>query len=105
MEKLPHLLNKSGILGLNLLSFSGVMYSLINQLYCKSFSCVLAVWVWALLHALLHSSIDKSCCKSFFYALNLDSEESVELANIKLYTSDNVFIFNPRQTEPSSFAA
>jgi len=43
----PHLLQRSGICILNLLSFSGVMYTLISQLNCSIFRRVLPVCVWA----------------------------------------------------------
>jgi len=84
----PHLLQRSGTCILNLLSFSGVMYTLISQLNCSSFRRVLPVCVWANLHALLHCSTVNSSCKSDLHALSLAAEDSGEDVISNLYISE-----------------
>lgn len=66
-------------------NFAGVMYTLINQLYYRS---VLPDPVLAALHALRQCSNDNSSCRSVFYALILDSEESGEESFTKSYNSE-----------------
>ena len=68
----PHLLQVSGMFELNLFNFSGVIYTLINHLYCRSLRCVLPHPVWAALHALRQCSSDSSPCRSVFHAISLD---------------------------------
>ena len=77
----PHLVHMSGILALHLFRFSGVIYTLISQLYCRSFRRVLPVCVWAALQAVLHCSNVRSSCKSVFQALSLEFEDSGENAS------------------------
>ena len=59
-----HLIQTSGIAVLYLLSFSGVLYARINQLYCSNFKRVLVVLECALKNASSRFSIGIASCKS-----------------------------------------